>query len=341
MTPPEGRMVLPRLALWGAVAIWGINAHFVKVACLRLPPITFLAIRFAIATVTGLIVASLVRSPNRSSEPSPSTSIKSSTWWLSACFVAFTLGAFYFLQTSSLSRYSTVNAVFLSGTAVVWVPLIRVLIVRDATLPIDTILGITLCLLGFLTLQGFRLGSPHIGDLLALAGALFLAAEVVTLSVMSRRLTSAGLIGWTNTYSGLTALGLSVAWFLRGSPIRSEPATLSAPEYLRTWPAVVVALLFAGIVATGIAQLMANWSMGHVRPDGHPTISADQRALVESLDAPLTLAFGMLLFPWNVEPLDHHHLGFALLLAGVLTSELALATRLWRYVGTLALRTAI
>jgi drug/metabolite transporter (DMT)-like permease len=294
-------------------------------------PAAFLVIRFSIATLAGVILARFLATP----VAAPALAEKElarSTWWGTALLVAATLGAFYTLQTISLARYSTVNAVFLTGTAVVWVPVVRLIVLRDGAPTVDTMAGILFCLGGFMALQGFQLGWPGVGDALAVAGALFLAVELVIISAVARRLPTARLVGWTNAYTGLTAVGLALAWAWVGFPVAPESQTWSGPGVLRSGSVAVVAILFTAIVATALAQLLANWSIGQAGPSGQPAISADQRAVVENLDGPLALLVGLLVFPWNVEPIEFRHIGFALLIAGVLTSELTLVSSLGRHV---------
>jgi drug/metabolite transporter (DMT)-like permease len=331
------RPAATRLALWGAVLIWGVNAHFVKMGCALLPRSGFLALRFIVATVALLVLARLVRTP-AGPAATDAQGLSRTRWWLLAVAVAGLLGGFYWFQTWSLTDYSTVNAVFLTGTVVFWIPVIRSLVLGDEPPTFDTVAGVVLCLVGFLALQGFQIVAPQPGDLLALVGAVFLAGELVIVSWVSPRLGDTGRARWTNAYTGLTAVGLAAIWGLSGFPLNSERPAVDVPAWVNSWPATVMGVLFAGVVATAVAPLIANWATGQVRGDGRPAITADQRGLVENIDAPVTLLTGLLFFPWNVERIEGRHVGFLLIIAAVLTSELGLATRLKRWMSESSLR---
>jgi drug/metabolite transporter (DMT)-like permease len=310
-------------ALWIAAVIWGINAHSVKIACNRLSEAGFLSLRFALALLFGIAWGWF----SHGKKASLSTIVRDRRRLKSAVLVALPLSLFYLLQTHAISSYSAVNAVFLTGTAVLWVPIIRMMFSREGWTPSpDTVVGILLSLGGFVVLQRLQFHVPNVGDLLAICAAVLLAIELVIIGREAPKLEPHELVSWTNLYSGITFVLLLFAWAVLPSSVSTDSPRL--PTWASSPFAVLGAALFTGIVATGIAQLMANWANGQKDGEGKPMIGADQRALVENLDGPIALLSGLLFFTWNMEPLEWQHMGLLLVAAGIVVSELRLVTRI-------------
>src|SRR3954463_11311453 len=148
---------MPVVALIAVTAVWGVTFVQVKDAVALFPLFAFLAIRFAIASLTlAPGGARRLRALGRSGTAA-------------AALAGALLGGGYALQTAGLERTSVSSTGFITGMYVVLTPLLALALFRTR---IGTAgwSGVVLATLGLALLTGVH-GSSPLGDLLVLAGA--------------------------------------------------------------------------------------------------------------------------------------------------------------------------
>ena len=136
----------PLLALIFVTAVWGVTFVQVKDAVAIYPLFAFLAVRFAIATVTlawpaGKRVHGLGQSGV-----------------IGGAFLGLLLAAGYALQTAGLERTTVSSTGFITGMYVVLTPLIALLLYR-ARIGLAAWGGVVLATAGLAMLSGIHAGS--------------------------------------------------------------------------------------------------------------------------------------------------------------------------------------
>src|SRR5213083_908856 len=152
-------------ALIAVTAVWGVTFVQVKDAVALYPLFAFLAVRFAIASLTlaGPAVARLRRLDRRG---------------LGAGIVlGLLLAAGYALQTAGLARTTVSSTGFITGMYVVLTPLIALILFR-ARIGLAAWGGVVLATAGLAMLSGIHAGSVT-GDLLVLAAAAVYSLQIV------------------------------------------------------------------------------------------------------------------------------------------------------------------
>src|SRR2546426_2329684 len=153
------------LALVLVTAVWGVTFVQVKDAVDIYPLFAFLAVRFAIATLTlAPLAARRVRTLDRRG--------------LAAGFALGGLLALgYALQTAGLARTTVSSTGFITGLCVVLTPVTALALFRYRIEPAAW-LGVALATVGLAMLSGIEAGSAG-GDALVLGGALAYAFQIV------------------------------------------------------------------------------------------------------------------------------------------------------------------
>jgi drug/metabolite transporter (DMT)-like permease len=206
-------------ALVGVAAVWGFTFPVVKTAVERMPPMEFLALRFAIAG-TALAVAwwPSVRGLGRSGV-------------MAGVTAGVVLFAGYAFQTVGLQYTEATNAGFVTGLFVVFTPLLAAVVLRRAP-GRGALLGVALATAGLFLLsatEGFR---PRAGDLIVLGAAASFAVHFVLLGRYSPAYPPTGLTAVQMVSAAAIALVASVA---------SEDLVVPAGGYL--WFAILVSAL--------------------------------------------------------------------------------------------------
>lgn len=188
-------------------AVWGWTFVAVKAAISEYPPLSFLAIRFAIAFVALFL---LIRS-----RPSRDTVLKGS-------LIGLALAAGYLFQTLGLRLTSPANAGLITGLLVLFTPILERL--AGGRIPARTMVAVGVALAGTLLLTAgpSRCGA---GDLLVLACAVCFAGHTVLLSRWSPGLPTGPLALVQMACCGLL-FGAAAAPWLRPPPADVVPALL-------------------------------------------------------------------------------------------------------------------
>ncbi len=234
----RGRPVtlLATLALLAVTASWGSTFFLIKDLIDRLPVLDFLALRFAIAAVTVMLlfpraVARLGRRARRQ-----------------AAVLGVVYGLAQILQTAGLALTPASVAGFITGMYVILTPLLAAPLLhqRIGAWTWGAVL-LAMAGLGVLTLSGFSVGY---GEALVLVSAGLYALHIVGLGAWARAEDAIGM-----TVLQLAAVSL-VAF------VATAPDGITLPDRPSDWASV----LYMAVVAAGFAMWAQTWAQAHLPP---------------------------------------------------------------------------
>lgn len=265
--------------------VWGATFVLVKNALAGISPMLFLAARFTLATAA---LALLLAVPLRREF----TGRAAGAGALSGVFL---FGGFAF-QTYGLRFTSPPKSAFLTGMTSILAPLLAALIYRIRP-GISEVGGVLLSVagLGLMTLEG-PLGSLETGDILTLLGAVAFAAHIVTVGHFSETMPVAVL---------------SVAQIAAASVCAISLLGSEAPR-VEWQPAVIAAILVAGLLCTALAFSLQTWAMQYT--------TATRTALIYMFEPVVAWGTSFALTGVGLSPRATG--GAALILLGILLVEL-------------------
>jgi drug/metabolite transporter (DMT)-like permease len=285
--------VIPLVALLVVTAIWGVTFVQVKDAVEIYPLFAFLAVRFAIASVSlAPFSAGRFRGFDRRGV-------------VAGVCLGGLLALGYALQTAGLSRTTVSSTGFITGLCVVLTPIIAYLVFRSHV-PGAVWFGVALSLLGLSMLFGIQAGSVA-GDVLVLGGAIAYALQIV---LLERYAPHYDPVAFTLVEMLAACVGFTAVALARGE--------LSVPHGWTVWGA----LLVTGIFASAFAFLVQTWAQREM--------SATRTALVFAAEPVYAGLFGFLLAGDRLGALGWA--GCAFILVGIVVSEPAAAAALRRLV---------
>ena len=282
-------MALP--ALIAMTAIWGVTFVQVKDAVALYPLFAFLAVRFAIATLT-LAVPGTRRV--RSLGPAGVAA---------GALLGLLLAAGYALQTAGLERTTVSGTGFITGMYVVLTPLIALAFFRSRIAAV-TWAGVTVSTVGLALLSGVHAGSV-VGDLLVLAAAAVYSLQIVLMERFAPRYDA---VAFTLVEMAAACTGLGVV-----ALARSE---LGVPHGWTVWGA----LLVTGVFASALGFLVQTWAQQRT--------SATRTALAFTMEPVFAALFGITLAGDRLGALGWT--GCAAIMVGILLAEPAAAEALRR-----------
>jgi drug/metabolite transporter (DMT)-like permease len=286
--------VRPLLALIAVTAVWGVTFVQVKDAVALYPLFAFLAVRFAIASVTlAPVAAGRVRGLGRRGAAA-------------GALLGLLLAAGYALQTAGLERTSVSNAGFVTGLYVVFTPLLALALFR-LRISAAAWIGVAIATGGLALLSGLGEGGSADGDLLVLGGSAAYSLQIVLLERFARRYDAIAFtqVEMTAAFAGFAVVALA----------------LGQVELPRGWT-VWGALLVTGVFASALAFLVQTWAQGRT--------SATRTALAFAMEPVFTAVFGFALAGDRLGALAW--LGCGLIMLGILLAEPAAAVALVRLV---------
>jgi drug/metabolite transporter (DMT)-like permease len=233
---PRPTALLATLALLLVTATWGSTFYLIKDLLDRLPVLDFLAVRFAIATLTLCLV--FPRALGRLSREARRQGL--------------VLGALYgvaqILQTAGLAHTPASVSGFITGMYVICTPLFAAPLLRQrVSLATWGAVLLALCGLGVLTLSGFSVGY---GEALTLVAAMLYALHIVGLGAWSR----------AEDAIGLTIVQLAVISAI--CLVATAPDGIELPSTAGDWGAV----LYMAVFAAGLALWAQTWAQAHLPP---------------------------------------------------------------------------
>ena len=240
------------LALVAVTAIWGVTFVQVKDAVAVYPLFAFLAVRFAIASLTLAPVAAR-RMGNAG--------------WKAGTLLGLLLAVGYALQTAGLERTTVSSTGFITGLYVVFTPLFAYALFRiGASKAVWA--GVALSLAGLALLTGVGVGDP-LGDALVLGGSAAYSLQIALMERYARRYDPFAftLVELLAACAGFAVVALA----------------LGQIELPRGW-VVWGALLVTGIFASALAFLVQTWAQRQ--------LSASRTALAFAMEPAWTALFG-------------------------------------------------
>lgn len=144
--------------------VWGATFVMVKDAIREVPPLCFLGLRFTLAAVVLMLI--------------PNTLKGLSKHWPRVILPGITLALGYALQTFGLLHTSASRAGFITGLAVVLVPLFESILRRKWPSRYVS-LGVLLATIGLFLMSGTSSNPFNIGDLMVLGCAVSFAVQII------------------------------------------------------------------------------------------------------------------------------------------------------------------
>lgn len=281
------------LILLLVAAVWGFSLVAQSMGLEYLGPFGFNAGRFLLG---ALVLIPVCLFWHKASIPSWPAMLKGS---IAAGFILF-MGAS--LQQAGLQYTTAGNAGFITSMYIVFVPVFGLVLAQKTG--INTWLGAGLAVTGLYLLSIGENFSINPGDALVLAGAAFWAGHVLLIAKLARQLNNLMLSLLQFIFCGLLCTVLAISF---------ESANFSTDNLLAAWQP----LLFAGVLTVGIGHTL--------QVVGQRSAPASHAAIIMSLEAVFAALGGWL---WLNEHLDTRQFtGCALMLAGVLLSQLPLSRR--------------
>jgi drug/metabolite transporter (DMT)-like permease len=276
------------LALLAVTLVWGSTFVLMQESVRVIPPYRFLALRFGLASLVMLALygGRLWRAPRRQAAI--------------AAGIGATLFVGYASQTLGLQFTTAARSGFVTGLAVVLVPVIGLILLRQRP-PLSAVAGVTLATAGlfFLSWPGWEGTSAVIlrGDLITLVCSVAFAIQIVLVGKFApgmdpMALTTAQLLAVT-LLSGLFSL--------------SEAPTVAADAPPWLWAGIV----YMGVAATALAFAVQSKSQRFTTPT--------HVALIFAMEPVFSAIFAWL---FTGEVLTGRSLvGSALILSGMIVAE--------------------
>jgi drug/metabolite transporter (DMT)-like permease len=278
--------MLALAALLGVTAVWGVTFVQVKDAVALYPLFAFLAVRFAIATLTLAVPGTRrVRSLGGAGIGA-------------GALLGLLLAAGYVLQTAGLERTTVSSTGFVTGMYVVLTPLLALALYRSPISPAAWA-GVGVSTVGLALLSGVQAGSAG-GDLLVLAGAAVYSLQIVLMERFAPRYDA---VAFTLVEMAAACSGLLVVALARGE--------LGVPRGWTVWGA----LLVTGVFASALAFLVQTWAQRRT--------SATRTALAFTMEPVFAALFGITLAGDRLGALGWT--GCAAIMAGIVLAEPAAA----------------
>ncbi len=279
------RRLLAEVLLATVTLFWGATFPLVKSAVNEVPVLCFLWVRFALAA--GLLALAAGRRLGTLDRRG----------LLRGVLLGVVLFLSYLFQTFGLTLTSAANAGFLTGLAVIWVPLLAGPLLAKPPAP-GAKLGVVLALAGLFALTFQSPWRVETGDSLVALCSVFVALHIL------------GLDALTEGYDGCALAAVQIATMavlgLAGS-LLLEPVT-----WPRAWPpSLVAALLITAVFATAYAF----WVQTSFQRWTTPT----RAALVYTLEPVFAAVFSVTLGGEHLGPLAWA--GGALIVLGMLAAE--------------------
>ena len=249
--------LLATLALLAMTACWGSTFFLIKDLLDRVPVLDFLAVRFALATVTLLLI--FPRALRRVSSEARRQAV----------VLGLLYGLAQILQTEGLAHTPASVSGFITGMYVICTPLLAAPLLHQRIGP-ATWGAVLLAVAGLavLTLSGLSLGY---GEALTLVAAVLYALHIV------------GLGAWS---TAAEAMGMTIIQLM---VITVICLVVTAPDgiVLPATPADWASVLYMAVFAAGLALAGQTWAQAHLPPT--------RTAIIMSMEPVFAAFFAVLL----------------------------------------------
>ncbi len=224
-------------ALVGITFIWGSTFVVVKNALADSSTVLFLTLRFLLAGGALVLLARRVRPDRRLA--------------VASVLVGAALYCGYLLQTLGLRLTTPSKSAFITGFAIVLVPILWAIAFRKFA-GWGPLVGVAAAVAGlYLLTMPEGDASVNLGDILTLGCAVAFAVHIILLGHYTRQLPPMGLAAGQVLVAAALALG-SVPW--------------AEPVFFRPSPAVLVAIVVTGLLATALAFSVQTWAQQFTTP---------------------------------------------------------------------------
>jgi drug/metabolite transporter (DMT)-like permease len=228
--------LLAALALLAITACWGSTFFLIKDLLVRVPVLDFLAVRFAIASVSLVLLAP--KALGRLSAQSRRHAV----------VLGLVYGLAQILQTAGLAHTPASVSGFITGMYVVCTPLLAAVLLRQRITRLTWgAVALAVVGLGVLTLGGFHLG---FGEAVTLLAAVLYALHIVALGA------------WSNSRE---AMGMAIVQLIVITLVcfvATVPDGIVLPHTLGDWLSVVYMAVFSG----ALAMAGQTWAQAHLPP---------------------------------------------------------------------------
>ncbi|HEY9010414.1 MAG TPA: DMT family transporter [Devosia sp.] len=245
--------------------LWGFAFVAQKSAMDAMGPLTFSAVRYLLGSIAvlPLVLWELRRTGKR---------LPRAEWGeVAVIAIAFFLGVT--LQQIGLTLTTVTNGGFLTSLYVLFVPLLALAVFRQKPHPIVWV-GVPMALLGVYLLNGGRIDSFNLGDLLVVGSAVAWAVQVYLIGTASKR---TGLPVTISVICFATTAVLSGI----GAPIFETPNLAAIGE---GW----IEILYAGVLSTAVAFTLQAVGQQYV-PAANAAIILSAEGLFAALGGALIL----------------------------------------------------
>lgn len=230
--------IAPHLALLVTIVIWSANATVLKIGVAHVRPVPFAAVRFLIA---GLFMISCAFAMRQGLRPRPPLRllVPAALFGVVINQLAFTYG----VQLST-----AVDASMIMGLSPLLVA-IGLFAVSRRRPPLRRLAGLGIGFVGLMLVvaPSARSGGGTLpGDLVAILAPSSWAVYILLSADAARSSTAVAFLTWTMLASLVALLPLGVLDAARGG---------------NDWPPAVPALLFSGVLATGVAYALYLWAL--------------------------------------------------------------------------------
>ncbi|WP_371746031.1 DMT family transporter [Myxococcus sp. CA040A] len=279
-------------ALLFITLIWGVTFVVVKDALSFADPFTFLALRFGVgAVVLSALAGRQVFSP---------TNLRHGSVLATFLFLGFAL------QTWGLTLTTPSRSAFITGMAVLFVPLLSLLVFRRMPKP-AALMGVALSAVGLYLLTrpapGEGGGWLSVGELLSLGCAVAYAGHI---TLTERYASKEGVLGM-------------VAVQMWGVALLSAACLPFVTRKVEWTPSLVTAVLVCGLLPSALAISIQTWAQART--------SAVRAAVIYALEPVFASMYSVVL---GYEVLGAPEaMGGGLILTGVLVAELGSPAWMW------------
>jgi drug/metabolite transporter (DMT)-like permease len=282
------------LILLSVSFIWGTTFIIVQNAIAFLPPHSFNAVRFLVATFFLLIFALIWDRKNLFAIPKE--------LWIAGTFLGVLLFFGYGAQTVGLLYTTAANAGFITGLSVVLVPILSYFILREK-LKFTSIIGVSLAAIGLYIMTMIGGMKINLGDFLIFIGAVFFALQIVFTSKYAPKYSAFILALLQIAVCGLLSLGAAI--------IFEDTTALTSLDVLLSFD-VLIAITITALFATSIAFII----QANFQRYSSPTKTAIIFATEPVFAALTSMVVLWQLISWNVA------LGGLLIFLGMILAEI-------------------
>ena len=228
-------------------AIWSASFLWIKIALVEVGPLTLVAFRVLFGLLTGLAVALLLRIP---------LPRERSTWRIFAVLGIFNVAIPFFLITWGEQSIDSAVAAILNATVPLFTVLLAHFFLSDDRITLPKISGLLIGFAGVVLLLSKDLGGGTQSSVFGQA-AVILASFSYAGSYIYARRSTAQVPGQIRGMLPLFSAS-AIMWLI--APLAESPLVI--PRLPITW----IALLWLGVLGTGLAMIMQYYLVHEIGP---------------------------------------------------------------------------